>query len=984
MSTKPPHLFLIDGSGYIFRAFFGLPSMHRADGTPVNAVFGFCTMLMGLLEGNEADYLGVIFDTSRQSFRNEIYPEYKAHRDEPPPDLRPQFALIREAVQAFTLPSLEMQGYEADDLIATYCRLGVEAKMDVTIVTSDKDMMQLVRPGVSLWDPVRNRKIGPDEVKEKFGVTPDKVIDVQALAGDSADNVPGVPGIGPKTAAELINLYGDLDELLARASEIRQPKRRESLIEFADQARLSRQLVTLEDKAPLPSPLEDLRRQALDRQRLYDFFVKMEFRRLLPKLAPHQESGQGRDPRMQAVNSSQDSTTAPQANLPAEQGAATPLSSHDENLLAAPYGPYEMIVTEERLIHWIEKAFAQGFVAFDCETSGLDIKLDNLVGFSLALAPAEAAYVPLAHGVRDQSLPQSLLPQSQPSSLQPVQSHDISQGDLFADMAKDRKPSFTLHPEQLSKQRALELIRPLLESPAVLKIGQNIKFDLNFFAAEGIAIAPIDDTMLISFAIEAGLSGHGMDELSSRHLHHQPIEFDSLTGKGAKRISFAEVEMKLATEYAAEDADVTLRLWLKLKPKMRQMGKVFFYESIERPLVPVLAAMEREGILIDRPFLTDLESRFRRRLNQLEGEVHELAGERFNLASPSQLAVILFDKMGVPAGDKTSGGARSTAHNVLEPLAENYPIIARLLDWRQMAKLISTYCEALAKAANRPSGRVHTSFSMTGAQTGRLSSVDPNLQNIPIRTEEGKEIRRAFIAPPGFRLVSLDYSQIELRLLAEMADIESLRQAFIDGQDIHAATAAEVFGLPLADVTPDLRRKSKAINFGIVYGISAFGLSRQIQSSPGEAKEFINRYFAKFPGIESFMKETKRFCRLNGYVETLFGRRIHISGINDVNKMRAAGAERQAINAPIQGSAADVIKRAMVRLPKALEEAGLSRSRLLLQVHDELVFEVPEADCQELIALASRIMENAAAPAKPMKTPLKVEAGIGLNWAAAH
>ena len=961
------HLYLIDGSGYIFRAFYGLPAMTRSDGTPVNAVFGFCTMLFGLLEGNNADYLAVIFDAKRANFRNEIYPDYKANRADAPEDLRPQFPLIRKAVESFSVPAIELEGYEADDLIAAYAKSGVEAGMKVTVMSSDKDLMQLVRPGVSLFDPVKNKPIGPTEVEAKFGVAPDRVVDVQALAGDSTDNVPGVPGIGVKTAAELIRTYGDLETLLARAGEIKQPKRRQLLLDHAEDARISRRLVLLDEMAPQPAPLEDLKRKKLDRDLLRGFLVEQEFSRLLNRLAG---DAPGRDQRMRANQkpAEQAAESSSAESSPVDKKPESAQAELKASLSEIPFGPYELVSEEAQLHQWIEKIRQQGYCAFDTETTGLDIMRDQLVGISLACAPGEACYIPLGHGVKP--------PRTEPE--------DNSAPDMFAaleasDQAEDKLPG------QLPKSFVLSALKPLLEDPSVLKIAQNWKFDFSIMANVGIRPVALDDTMLLSFCQAAGLGNHGMDELSLRHLGHRPIKFEEVVGKGAKRILFSDVPLEQACDYAAEDADVTLRLWLILKPALRSAGLSHFYETIERPLIPVISQMECDGVRIDQARLSELKDNFTKRMTVLEAEIHALAGENFNIASPKQISDILFGKLGLPSsGKKTGGGAISTSVSVLEPLARDYPIARLILEWRMLAKLISTYCEALITAADPLTKRVHTSFSMTGAQTGRLSSVDPNLQNIPIRTEEGRQIREAFVASPGHKLISLDYSQIELRLLAEIAGIEKLREAFKAGQDIHAVTASDVFAIPLADIDAEYRRRAKAINFGIVYGISAYGLARQLNISNQEAKQFIDRYFQRYPGIRGYMSRTIESCHATGYVETLFGRRIYIPMIRDANKGRVQGAERQAINAPIQGSAADVIKRAMIRIPGALSEAGLDRVKMLLQVHDELIFEVPEADIEAAVPVITTVMETATLPLKTMKTPLKVDCGVADNWAQAH
>ncbi|WP_421882799.1 DNA polymerase I [Pacificispira sp.] len=922
MSETPKHLYLVDGSGYIFRAFFALPPMNRADGTPTNAVFGVTSMLLNLIEQTDADYVAVIFDAKRQNFRNDIYPDYKGHRPDAPEELIPQFPLIHEAVDALNLPCLQMEGFEADDLIATYAEQAKKLGAEVTVVSSDKDLMQLVDDRVSMWDPMKNIAIKHDQVVEKFGVGPDRVVDVQALAGDSTDNVPGVPGIGIKTAAQLINEYGDLDTLLSRAEEIKQPKRRESLIEHAEMARISRQLVRLKNDVEVTVPLTELKRRDLDRDRLMTFLQANNFKRLIARVGDGTETGGAADKA---------------ADVPAPADAE-----------------YELVQDTDALKAWVARAEKAGVVAVDTETTSLNQMRAELVGISLSVEAGKACYIPVAHVA--------------PGS---------GGGDLLGGGAEP--------PKQIAKAEALEILKPMLEDPGVLKVGQNIKYDAVIFANEGIQVGPIDDTMLISFVLEGGMHGHGMDELSELHLGHKPIAYSEVAGKGKSQISFAEVPLDKARDYAAEDADVTLRLWQILKPRLLEEKLTTVYETIERPLVPVLSAMERRGIQVDPTVLRQMSSDFGKRMMELEDGIKKDAGRDFNVGSPKQLGEILFDEMGLQGGKKTKTGAYSTNSDVLEPLRDAHPIVAKILDWRMLSKLKSTYTDSLPEEIHPETKRIHTSYMMTGAQTGRLSSTDPNLQNIPIRTEEGRKIRQAFVAPEGSTLISLDYSQIELRLVAHVADIKPLIQAFRDGQDIHAATASEVFGVPLADMTPDIRRKAKAINFGIIYGISAFGLANQIGVARGEAQDFINRYFERFPGIRQFMDETVDYCRKHGRVETLFGRRIHIPTINDKNPMRRNYADRQAINAPIQGSAADIIKRAMIRIPKALESARLTEdAKLLLQVHDELVFEAPEDKAEAVIACVKDVMEGAALPILDLAVPLVVEAGTGKSWAEAH
>ena len=913
------HLYLIDGSAYIFRAFFALPPMTRSDGTPTNAVMGFSSMILSLIEQTDADHIAVIFDAKRENFRNEIYPDYKGHRPDAPEELVPQFSLIRDATVAFNLPCLQMEGFEADDLIATYAKQASAQGAKVTIVSSDKDLMQLVDDGIEMWDPMKNRAIRHDEVVEKFGVPPEKVVDVQALAGDSTDNVPGVPGIGLKTAAQLIVDYGDLDTLLDRAGEIKQPKRRENLQEHAEMARISRELVRLKQDVPVEVPLTELKRQALDNAKLMEFLKLMEFKRLIARFQTEEDAAD---------------TAAAAAKPPAE-------------------ADYTLVQDEAALKSWVEDAYRTGVLAVDTETTGLDAMQAELVGICLSTEPGKACYIPVAH-------------------------RHAEAGDLLSEGGA-AEPI-----KQIPRETALDILKPVLADPSVLKVGQNLKYDLSILARYGVEVAPIDDTMLMSFAVDGGAHGHGMDELADLHLGMKTMKFEEVAGKGKNQITFDLVPLDKALAYAAEDADVTLRLHGVLKPRLVRDGMVTVYETIERPLAPVLSAMEREGILVDPTALKEMSTEFAQRIADLESEVHALAGESFNVGSPKQLGEILFEKMGLQGGKKTKTGSYSTNSEVLEPLAADHPIVRKVLDWRGLSKLKSTYTDSLITQINPKTMRVHTSYSMVGAQTGRLSSTDPNLQNIPIRTAEGRRIREAFVAAPGNKLISLDYSQIELRLVAEMADIGTLKQAFHDGLDIHAMTASEVFGVPLAEMDPETRRKAKAINFGIIYGISAFGLANQIGVARGEAKAFIDQYFEKFPGIRAYMDETVEGCRQNGYVETLFGRRIHLGGINDKNPMRRGYAERQAINAPIQGTAADIIKRAMIRVPGALKAAGLEEARMLLQVHDELIFEAPEALCEQAVPVIKQVMESAAGPARTLGVPLEVEAGIADTWREAH
>ncbi len=927
------HVYLVDGSGYIFRAFHALPPMTRPDGTPVNAVFGFTNMLSKLVQDTEAEYMAVVFDTSRKTFRSEIYGDYKAHRPPPPDDLIPQFALIREATRAFNLPSIEMEGFEADDIIATYAKQAAEQGHEVTIVSSDKDLMQLVGENVRMMDPMKNRIVGPDEVRERFGVGPEKVIDVQALAGDSSDNVPGVPGIGVKTAAELINIYGDLDSLLARAGEIKQPKRRENLVNFADQARVSRELVTLRLDVPLEMKLEDLALHLPDAEILRAFLSEQGFQSTIAKLQLGAASGAAFKNAAQAAPASSDSASAAPVTTPVETD-------------------YELVQTIDRLQDWVDDARTAGVVAVDTETTSLDSMRAELVGVSLSIRGGRACYIPLAHVGAP---PQGLL--------------DLG-GESGACDA----------PEQIPMDQALGLLRPLLADRGVLKIGHNIKYDMEVLARYDVTVAPIDDTMILSYVLESGSHGHGLDELSLLHFGHSNIKFSDVAGSGKKRIGFAEVPLDKALEYAAEDADMTARLHLALKPRLATEHMTVIYENIERALIPVLVQVEQAGIKVDAGELKALSDDFEKRGAILGEEIHKLAGHDFNIASPKQLGEVLFDEMGLSGGKKGKAGAYSTDASVLEGLAaEGHDLPARVLDWRQLAKLRSTYTEALINQINPDTGRVHTSYAQAIASTGRLSSTDPNLQNIPVRTEDGRKIRRAFIADKGNVLLSADYSQIELRLLAHVADIGSLKEAFLNGADIHARTASEVFGIPMEGMDGAVRNRAKAINFGIIYGISPFGLARQLGIPQGEAKQYIESYFQHYPGIRDYMEQTKEFARINGFVTTVFGRKCHVPGIQDKNPARRNFSERAAVNAPLQGAAADIIKLAMIQAPKALEKAGLT-ARMLLQVHDELVFEVPEAELEKTTELVSKVMSGAA----HLSVPLVVDTGSGLNWADAH
>ena len=919
-------LYLVDGSGFIFRAYHALPPLTRkSDGLPVGAVQGFCNMLWKLLVDMKASdeaptHLAVIFDHSEKTFRNQLYAEYKAHRPPPPEDLVPQFALVREATRAFGVPCLELPGYEADDLIAAYCCHARDHGGEVVIVSSDKDLMQLVGDQVSMLDTMKNVRIRAPEVFEKFGVPPEKVVDVQALCGDSVDNVPGAPGIGIKTASALITEYGDLDSLLARASEIKQDKRRQTLIDFADQIRLSRQLVTLDCDTPLPAPLDTLGVTAPEPKVLADFLEAMEFRTLARRVA-------------EAAGTSSEAKKTP---------APAPPSAIDTSA-------YVCVREVEVLDAWIVRARASGIIAFDTETDALSSANAALCGVSLAVAPGEACYIPVGHCEED---------------------------GLSLEMAADLA--------QIPLDVVIARLKLLLEDPAVLKVAQNAKYDLAVMSRYGIDVAPIEDTMLISYVLEAGLHGHGMDELSALWLGHQPISFKQVAGAGKAQKSFKHIALEPATCYAAEDADVTLRLYETLRPRLAREGLLTVYETLERPLPPVLAAMECEGIRVDPDTLRHLSHDFSLRMVELEARAQDLAGRPFNLGSPKQIGEVLFGELGHAGGKKTATGVWSTDAGVLEDLAaQGHELPRVLLDWRQLSKLKGTYTDALAAAVSERTGRVHTSFSLASTTTGRLSSSDPNLQNIPIRTEEGRKIRAAFIAEPGHLLISADYSQIELRLLAHIGDIGQLKAAFLEGLDIHAMTASEMFGVPIEGMPAETRRRAKAINFGIIYGISAFGLSNQLGIPQDEAGAYIKTYFERFPGIRAYMDKTRALVREQGFVSTLFGRKINIPLIRSKSVAERQFAERAAINAPIQGAAADIMRRAMIRMPAALREAGLS-ARMLLQVHDELVFEAPEAEAAAVCDVARGVMERAAEPAVAISVPLLVEARAAANWEAAH
>ncbi len=929
-------LFLIDGSGYIFRAYHALPQLTRkSDGMPVGAVAGFCNMLWKFIQetkGSEAPtHLAVIFDASEKTFRNDLYDQYKAHRPPAPEDLVPQFALVREATRAFGLPCVELNGYEADDLIATYACQAEAMGGEAIIVSSDKDLMQLVRERVSMFDPMKNVKIGREQVIEKFGVPPELVVDAQALIGDSVDNVPGAPGIGPKTAAQLLLEYGDLDQVLARASEVKQDKRRETLIEFADQIRLSRELVRLTCDAPVPEPIADFAIRHPDPQVLADFLDKMEFRTLARRVG---------DGRVEA----RESSSAPTPSVVTPGADAAPSAPHVFDVEA-----YECVQDMETLDRWIARGFEAGVIGFDTETDALSATHAGICGLSIAVGPNQACYVPFGHCSDDGGLAFS------------------GEG-----------------PTQLDCAAAMERLKPLLESPAVLKVGQNIKYDLAVMARYGVNIAPIDDTMLMSYVLDQGLHGHGMDALSEEFLGHKPIAFKSVTGAGKAQKSFKHVELKPATCYAAEDADVTLRLWQILKPRLAREGLATVYETLERGMPAVLTGMELAGIKVDHERLRHLSNVFGKGMGEFEAQAHALAGRPFNLGSPKQIGDILFGELNLPGGKKTATGAYGTDASILEELAQaGHELPRALLEWRQLSKLKGTYTDALVAAADEKTGRVHTSFTLAASSTGRLASSDPNLQNIPIRTETGRQIRTAFIADDGNVLISADYSQIELRILAHMGDIPQLKAAFAAGQDIHASTASEMFGVPIEGMPSETRRRAKAINFGIVYGISAFGLANQLSIPREEAAAYINTYFERFPGIRAYMETTKALVREHGFVTTLFGRRVNIPEIRSSNVGHRQFAERAAINAPIQGTAADIIRRAMMRMPQALVDAGL-KTRMLLQVHDELVFEAPEGEAEAASVVIRAVMEKAAEPAVALSVPLTVDARWAKNWDEAH
>jgi DNA polymerase I len=1000
--AKGDHVFLVDGSSYIFRAYHALPPLSRkSDGLQVNAVLGFCNMLWKLLRDmppdNRPTHLAIVFDKSEITFRNKLYPDYKAHRPPAPDDLIPQFPLIREAVRAFDLPCLEQGGFEADDLIATYAREAGERGATTTIVSSDKDLMQLVTDKVTMFDTMKDRRIGIAEVIEKFGVPPEKVVEVQALAGDSTDNVPGVPGIGIKTAAQLIVEYGDLETLLKRAGEIKQPKRREALIENAEKARISRQLVLLDDKVALDTPLDELAVHEPDARKLIGFLKAMEFATLTRRVAEYSQidpsaveadtgSKSGgvssplplagkvvsRDPGTDLFDDgargaapTPPSPTSGRGSPAPSQGdrqdkaaglKGTPIllaTARAEAVRKLPFdrSKYQIIRDLDALKGWLGRVHDLGYLAVEAMSDSIDPMQAEISGIALALAPNDACYVPLAH------------------------KQSGGGAGLF---------DAGLAPDQIKARDALAVLKPLLESAGILKIGYNIKFNAVMLAQHGIVMRNHDDAQLMSYALDAGRNAHGLEALAERWLGHAVVNYGGLTGSGKNKLSFDQVAVDKAAEYSAESADVILRLWRVLKPRLAAERMTTVYETLERPLISVLARMERRGISIDRQVLSHLSGEFAQTAARVEAEIQEIAGEPINVGSPKQLGDIIFGKMGLPGGSKTKTGAWSTSAQILDELAEQgHDFPKKILEWRQVSKLKSTYTDALPTYVHPQTHRVHTTYALAATTTGRLSSNEPNLQNIPVRTEDGRKIRRAFIASPGHKLVSADYSQIELRLLAEIADIPVLKQAFRDGLDIHAMTASEMFGVPIKDMPGEVRRRAKAINFGIIYGISAFGLANQLGIPREEASAYIKKYFERFPGIRAYMDETRDFCRAHGYVETLFGRKCHYPDIKASNASVRSFNERAAINARLQGTAADIIRRAMVRMEEALAAHKLS-AQMLLQVHDELIFEVPDDEVAATLPIVQHTMQDAPFPAVLLSLPLQVDARAANNWDEAH
>ena len=926
------HIYLVDGSTYIFRAYHALPPLTRkSDGFPVGAISGFCNMLDKLIkderEKNNLTHLLVIFDASGKTFRNDIYPEYKANRSSPPEDLIPQFPVIRKATDAFNVNHVEMLGYEADDLIASYAKAAINEKMKVTIVSSDKDLMQLVKEDVSMLDTMKNRLIQKNEVIEKFGVEPKKVIDVQSLAGDSIDNIPGVPGIGIKTAALLINEYDNLDNLLEKASNIKQNKRRESLIEFADQARLSRELVTLKEDVKLPIPIKDIEIQSFDPKKLISFLKGMEFKTLTEKKA-----------REFNLNLEDIETEELELEFNKEKEVETE-TKNEKDFNKFDYKKYTTIVSKNELDNWKRKITEKGYVAIDTETDSLNAIQANLIGFSLATDINEACYIPIKHDNAD---------------------------------------------EQIHIDDAIDFLKSMNEDPSILKIFHNKKYDALVLDKYNIKVNSYDDTMLISYSLGSGGTRHSLDFLAKKYMSHSAISFKEIAGSGKNQKSFNEININEASIYAAEDADITFRLWKILRPRLMSEKISSVYETIERPLAKVIMDMEKNGVCIDEKILKDLSIKFENDIKKIEKECFEIVGNEFNLGSPKQIGEILFDKLKIKGGKKTPSGAWSTDAETLNFLASSGNILPKLLlEWRGLSKLKSTYTDALPNFINKNTKRIHTSYSMSSTSTGRLSSSDPNLQNIPIKNEEGKMIRSAFIAEDGYSLISADYSQIELRIIAHISDDNNLKNAFKNDIDIHSLTASEVFGVPIEDMSQDIRRKAKAINFGIIYGISPFGLSNQLDISRSEASDYIRSYFEKFPSIRDYMESTKEFAKNNGFVKTLFGRKCIIDDSGNRGPGGKAFMERAAINAPIQGTAADIIKRAMIKIPKNLKKENLE-TKMIMQVHDELIFETKDSEIEKTMSIVIKEMSEAHKPVVDLSVDLKVEAASGKNWDQAH
>ena len=916
--SKIDHFYLIDGSGYIFRAYYALPPLSRkSDGLPTGAVNGFCKMLFDLLEEVRADdsknkptHFAIVFDSARKNFRNDIYPDYKANRSEAPEDLIPQFDYIRKSVDAFNLPSIEMLNYEADDLIATYAEKIIQEGKKVTIVSSDKDLMQLVKPGIRLYDPIKNKEIGMNEVKEKFGVKPNQVVDVQSLAGDSSDNVPGVPGIGIKTASELINQYDSLENLLKNVEKIKQNRRRQTLTENQDKAILSKKLVTLKNNVPIKISLESLKIKNIVQEKLYGFLREMEFNRLLSQAIAHYG-----EPNKNKTNISQ-------TNYKIDRKQ------------------YVQIKEIKELDVWLNKCEENGIVAVDTETSSLDPINADLVGISLCVAPNEACYIPL-----------------------------LVDGKDF-----------------LNTKKVLEKIKPIMEDKSIKKIGQNIKYDWIIFLRNGIKLNSVEDTMLMSYTLDAGNNRHGMDLLSEIHLGHKPLTFKDVAGIGKKQVTFDKVPLKIATEYAAEDADITFRLYEIFKKRISNEKLIKIYESFEKPMIAILSKMEICGVKINSNFLKDLSVNFEKKINELENKIFKISKKKFNIASTKQLGEILYNELKIGSLKKTKKGSFATSATILEDLAfKGHEVPKLVLDWRQMSKLKNTYTDALPDHINQNSGRVHTSFLLAATSTGRLASSDPNLQNIPIKNDEGREIRKAFIAENNCSLISSDYNQIEMRILADIADVKELKKAFKNNEDIHSLTASQVFNVPISKVDEDIRRKAKAINFGIIYGISQYGLAKQIAVSNNEAKDFLDLYFKKFPEIKDYMNSTINFCRKNGYVTNIFGRRCYLRGINDKNFNVRNFQERAAINAPIQGTAADVMRLAMIEIFQYINKENLTNLKMILQIHDELIFEVLDKDSQKISKFIKKIMSDISSNEfYNFSVPLTVDINIGKNWEEAH